>query len=433
MEPARLHFLAALHMEPNQPQVLQNLAAVLRTLNHFEAAESMAKRSVVASNNNAFCRSNLGVAQLGLKKFGPALTTLSSVVRDLPESGPAWHNYGLILYMLNRHEEALKRFDTSIALAYAGAQVRSDRSLALLALGRLQEGLEAYECRWELLSKNKIWDLDISEWKGEPLTGQRILVHHEQGFGDSIMLSRFLLTLAEKKGCQITLAVPEELRVLFQRSFRFIKVVNWDDETLNNTAAFDYHAPMLSLVRWLGIKGPSEIEATPYLFAKPLADLRLGESPYRIGICWASGNHGPQLVDRRRVISLTKFLPLSELPGVTLVSLQKGDAAKEIAQYGMEGIIYDISHKMDDFAVTADIIASLDLVVSVDTAVSHIAGAIGKPCLMLGPYTRCWRWWNKDSGWPWYNRMALYPQSADGSWDTAMRKVTKDVREARIK
>jgi ADP-heptose:LPS heptosyltransferase len=98
-----------------------------------------------------------------------------------------------------------------------------------------------------------------------------------------------------------------------------------------------------------------------------------------------------------------------------------------------EGIVFDITHKFENFAITADYIANLDLVISVDSAVAHIAGAIGKPCLMLSPYTRCWRWWGKSHGWPWYNRMAVYYQSENGNWDSAMKKVISAVREAKVK
>ena len=328
LEPARLHFLAALSLDSRQPQVLQNLGAVLRNLQHYEAAASVARRSVAESGNNAFCRSNLGVAQLGLKKFPEALATLKSVVEDMPESGPSWHNYGLVLYMTGRYEEALGAFDKALALDYSNAQIRSDRSLTLLSLGRIQEGLESYEVRWNILHRNKIWKLGIPEWQGEALNGCRILTHHEQGFGDSIMLSRFLRTVAERFGCHITLAVPEELRRLFVGSFRFIKVVNMEDEILSGETKYDYHSPLLSLVRHLKIEKPADIDGGPYIFAKP-TELKLPDAKYKVGICWASGNHGPALMERRRVVPLTFFLPRPNSGGVSVISLQKGEAVKK--------------------------------------------------------------------------------------------------------
>lgn len=427
IEAARLHFLAALYAEPNHAQALQNLGAALRQLNHYEVAASVARRSVVASNNNPYCRSNLGVSQIGLRQFDEALITLRSVLDDLPNSGPSWHNYGLALYMTNQHEEALAAFNKGLALDPDNVQAQSDRALSLLCLGELQLGLAAYESRWKLLWKSPVWNLDLPEWQGEELSGCRLLVHHEQGFGDSIMLSRWLKELPVS--CRVTLAVPNELHRLFERSFPFVQVIGWDGDQLNDAGAFDYHSPLLSIMRWLNIKSPSEIDPRLYIVASPMAKLTLPKAKLHVGICWASGNHGPTVVDRRRIVPLTQFLPLTELPGVLLVSLQKGDANNDISNNGLEGIVYDVGMHIDDFADTADVISQLDLVISVDSAVAHLAGAVGKPCLMLGPFTRCWRWWNESSGLPWYNDMMQFNQSKDGTWNDAMQEITATVAE----
>lgn len=426
IEAARLHFLASLSLEPNHAMALQNLGAALRQLNHYEAAESVAKRSVVASNGNVFCRSNLGVAQLGLKKYNEALNTLRDVAVDAPEHSHSWHNLGLAYYMMGKYKEALEAFDTSLGIMPDNSQVRSDRALALLSQGDIKLGLEEYEVRWDLLFKSKIWTLNVPEWQGEDLTGKHILVHHEQGFGDSLMLARFIHSLS-LRGCQITVAVPQELLRLFEHSFLYANVIEWRDEILE-TMHFDVHSPLLSVMRHLGVAKPEDIGRKPYLTAKALSSFGLPGAPYKIGICWASGNHGPALTERRRVVPLTLFLPLLEIPEIALISLQKGKESTEIQQHGMEGMVFDISNKLSDFATTADVMQHLDLVISVDSAVAHLAGAIGKPCMMLSPYTRCWRWWSNSRGWPWYEGMSLYHQSQDGSWFTAMAKITSHVR-----
>ena len=427
LEPARLHFLAALSLEPNQASALQNLGATLRNLNHYPASEVVAKRSVaVTEGKNPYCRSNLGVAQLGLKKYSESLTTLQGVLDDLPDSAPSWHNYGLALYMTGQYGAALVAFEKSLSLNY-NVQAASDRSLTLLALGEIQKGLESYEVRWEILHKNRIWTLGIPEWQGEALDGRRILLHHEQGFGDSIMLVRFIKALAKYK-CQITLAVPEPLRRLFQRNFPFIKVITVEDESLDETKSFDYHSPLLSLMRWTGVDRPKDISAEPYLSAKPEPPMKLPSAKYKIGLCWASGNHSPALMDRRRLVPLTLFLPLLEDGDMSIISLQKGEDVKDIVANGLEGLIFDVSPKLEDFADTANTIAALDLVISVDSAVAHLAGALGKPCLMLSPYTRCWRWWGGAMGWPWYSRMKIFSQSQSGSWSEAAQQVVRQAK-----
>ena len=259
-EPARLHFLGALMLEPQNVNALQNLGACLRQLGHDAASEIVAKRSVAASGGaNPFCISNLGVAQFKLKKYEEAIASLEKALEMLPESGPQHHNLGLVHYILGNYERALALFNTSLSLKYAD-QAASDRSLTLLSLGRIAEGLEAYEARWKLLKKTSIWEMGIPEWQGEGLDGCRLLVHHEQGFGDSIMLARFVRSLAKYK-VSITLVVPEPLRTLFQRSFPFCRVLDLNGE-LPEANSFDYHTPMLSLMRWVGIKQPKEISAS---------------------------------------------------------------------------------------------------------------------------------------------------------------------------
>ena len=427
LEPARLHFLAALALEPNNPRALQNLGATLRSLNHFEAALSVARRSVIASGNNPMCRSNLAVSWLNLRQYDKALAIMEEVSAEVPEYGPGWHNYGLALYMSGDHEKALEAFDKGLALLPVNYQMQSDRALTLLSLGRLQEGLAAYETRWNLLKRNAAWEIGIPEWQGEDLEGRRILVHHEQGFGDSIMLVRFMRDLAQND-CSITLAVPAELVGLFARSFGFLKVVDMVRIEVARGEMFDYHSPMLSVMHHLNYEAPHQIDPRAYLMAATMAPLTLPKATFRVGICWASGNHGPNVADRRRVVPLTQFLPMSEIPGVSLVALQKGKEQGDIVAKGMEGLVFDVAHKLEDFATTADIIANLDLVVSVDSAVAHLAGAIGKPVLMLSPYTRCWRWWN-DNGQPWYNDLEQFAQSQDGTWTKAMAAVTEVVAQ----
>ena len=219
------------------------------------------------------------------------------------------------------------------------------------------------------------------------------------------------------------------LKTLFKRSFSYVHVVDMEDSVLEDPTEFDYHTPLLSTMRWLGIKTQSEINAEPYLTGDPMnCPVTLPETRFKIGVCWASGNHGPALMERRRVVPLTQFLPMSEIPEVSLISLQVGQESKEIVARGMEGIVFDFAHRLEDFSITADVISRLDLVISVDSAVAHLAGALGKPCMMLSPYTRCWRWWNLTSGWPWYERMGVFRQSENGTWTEAMKHVTKRVR-----
>lgn len=420
-DPARLHFLAALSLEPKNPIALQNLGAVLRDMNHYHASLAVAKRSVALSDDkNPYRLTNLGVALFCLKRNAEALTCIKEAAELLPNDAPPWQNLGLIHYAMGRYQDALECFDKSLGLQYAPTTA-SDRSLALLSLGHIADGLAFYECRWDIMFKSRIWTLKIPEWKGEDVRDRRVLLHHEQGFGDSIMLVRFVRKFIDLR-CDVTIAVPQPLVRLFKKNFS-VPVVSIDDPTLTEDSSFDYHSPMLSAMRHLGIHRPDDIDPSPYLTHIGPSPMKLPRNKKKIGICWASGNHGPVLRDRRRLVPLHLFLPLLDDVDVGLISLQKGDDTKDIINYGLEGLVFDLSTRLEDFAHTANVIAELDLVISVDSAVCHLAGAMGKPVLMLSPYTRCWRWWGLPSGHPWYRRMVIIAQSADGTWDAAMKQV----------
>jgi Flp pilus assembly protein TadD len=421
LEPARLHFLAALALEPDDPQVLQNLGATLRNLRHYAASEVVAKRAVKVSGGNIFCRSNYGASLLSMRKYKESVKVLAEVAAEAPDSAPILHNYGLALYMNNKRHEALEAFEQAIAQGNPGPHVLSDRALALLSLGRIQEGLNLYECRWDILKKSPLWDFNIPEWKGESLENKRILLHHEQGFGDSLMLCRFVNDVHARGGI-VTLAVPNELTRLFKFNFGLmIDVRSMYDEKLAEEK-FDYHSPLLATMLHLGYAEPQDICTSAYLVADvglPVLD-RLPKTKYKIGICWASGDHGPSLTDRRRVTQVVEYLRLLNLDGVSVISLQKGPGVAELQQHGLEGLIKDFNPYIEDFADTAAVVSQLDYVISVDSAVAHLAGALGVPCAMLGPYTHCWRWWHEKDGWPWYNGMTIFTQAADGSWTDAI-------------
>jgi tetratricopeptide (TPR) repeat protein len=419
IEPARVHFLAALALNPKHAQALQNLGAVLRSMHHHEASATLAFKSVIVTEGkDPFCKANLGVALLSMRRHLDALKVLKETTQELPHVSFSWHNYGLVLYVMGRYDEAIEAFDKGISLGPT-PNMYSDRALALLSQGRIQEGLAQYEVRWEILRRSHIWSLGIPEWQGQQLDGRSVLVHHEQGYGDSIMLVRFVRDLLALRA-NVTLAVPPELVELFANSFSTVRVIDWLDEAAIKASVYDFHTPMLSLMRWVGIRSPQGITSTPYLVAEPKAPMKLTDAKVRIGICWASGNHSPDMVERRRVAPVTHFLRLLHDPDVALISLQKGEDAKDIARNGLEGLVFDPSHRLETFADTASLIQCLDLVISVDSAVAHLAGALGKPTIMLSPFTRCWRWWGNGLGWPWYNRMKVYSQEANGSWKKAV-------------
>ena len=430
IDAARLHYLAALSLEPQNSIVLQNLCAALIAMEKYATGASVARKALRYDPNNINALSNFGVCLLGDNRYAEAeeKVYVPMLKRSSEMEWGMWHNYGIMLYMMGRFSEAKVALERALAITPTAPQPINDLALTYMALKDLQKGLAMYECRWQSMHKNPIWEQGVREWQGEDLSDCHILVHHEQGFGDSIMLCRFIPQLAAL-GAKVTIATPPELQRLMQLSFPSFRCIDWYDERIHEH--YDYHTPMLSMMRWLKIdpNNESDFQPLPYLKASaneiqlPLAS----PGQKRIGICWASGDHGVALKRRRRIVPLSLFLPLTELDDVKLISLQKGPGASDLVTLGLEGIIYDPMARAEDFADTAAIINDLDLVISVDSAVAHLAGALGKPCMMLGPYTRCWRWWRNTNAKPWYDKMSIERQESDGSWIFAMHNIVQRI------
>lgn len=417
VDAARLHYIAANMLVPNDSGILQNLSGALYALEHFEASASVGRRAVKANPDNPYGHCNLALALIALGQCDEAEFHIRESLKHKPEIGDFWHNLSQCFYRRNQFEDAIKMCEIALTRNPTHPiDVQNDHAMALLALGKSIEGLKAYEARWNsFIYKNPIWELGIPEWKGEDLSNAHIVAHHEQGFGDSIMLLRFIKQL-EAKAKKVTLAFPPELTTLVEANFPKLDVINCMEP--GNVEA-DFHSPMMSVWRHLR----AEISDKSYL--------RAGASPVklpqgrRIGLCWTSGDHGARLSRRRRVIPLELFLPLTEIPDVQVISLQKGgNADRDIPNLGGEGIFFDPMGRCADWNDTAGIIGALDLVISVDSAVAHLAGALGKPVLMLSPYTRCWRWWGETTGLPWYKNFSIFSQDSDGTWNKAVSQLT---------
>src|SRR6266404_3831425 len=437
---ARLYFDAALLKEPDHGRALHNLSCALIQGHLLPAALSTARRALNSGLDNNGVLMNITAALNGLGQFEEVLEGTDKIIRSMPPFDPrlpaVLHNRGLVLNHLEQYEEAVKSYEKALILASSEDQknmILSDRALAILAIGKIVEGCREYEVRWtNRLYKSKVWELGIPQWQGESLEGKRIILQHEQGFGDGVMLVRLVPELL-LRGANVSLAVPGPLVELFTHHvpWQGVPVFEWnDDEERMREWRADYQVPMLTALGLLGYK-PKHIFDNPYLHATPDKD-NLGPPGFRVGLCWASGYHSFALAIRRRYVPLSLFFPLAEIPGVRLVSLQKDDPAKDILNLGAESFIHDAMARCSDFADMARVIAGLDLVVSVDSAVVHIAGALGIPCIMLGPYVRCWRWWGGETGWPWYKDFRIFKQSQWGVWNKEVERVIDLVKELKL-
>lgn len=306
-----------------------------------------------------------------------------------------------------------------------------NRTVALLQAGRWAEAWPEYE--WRLRVKGAVSlpleFLLAAVSKVGDLTGRTVLLTHEEGFGDTLQFLRYAPLLAGL-GARVLAWVPAPL-VRLVRTVPGVTAVFTGDSA---PPPFDFHCPFVSLPRAFETT-VATVPGEPYLAADPaLASIwekRLPAAGMRVGLVW-SGQARPWLpgfstVDRRRSAGLAAFAPLAAVPGVQFVSLQKGPAQEQIRQASETMVpggmnLCDPMGMAEDFADTAAIVANLDLVVSVDTAVVHLAGAMGKPVFLVDRYDNCWRWLSGRADSPWYPAMTIFRQEKQGDWSAPMAR-----------
>jgi Flp pilus assembly protein TadD len=431
---------AALRLDPNHHAALSSLACILGDRRQFAAALALAQRAAALDPQNPVYVGNLANTLFRLDRYhdatqaGMRAIALASARKAAGEEvapfgiAALWHNLGLARMASSRPDQAVQCFRTALAMAPREDRMRRDLGIALLGAGQFTEGMVAHEARWSELLKYAIWDSGIPRWDGEDLDGKTIIVHHEQGFGDTIQFCRYLPQLRDR-GARVIVAVPQPL-------MRLMAISGLADEVceINGPSpAADYHSPMLSVPRFVGATLET-IPTAPYLKAPEIGlGIPIQRPPgikLMVGLVWA-GSSG-YVPDLRRSMPFEHMLSLAELPQLAFVSLQKGERVQDIARAGAQAMIGDLSGLLGDFADTAAALMQVDLVVSVDTSVLHLAGALGKPTIALLSNWRCWRWLTGRDDTPWYPSMRLVTQQAPGDWPGVMGQVKQIILEAEI-
>jgi hypothetical protein len=334
------------------------------------------------------------------------------------------YNLGLVLHEKSQLPEAIAAYDRTIQLQPDHRSSILNRSMAILYSGDWERGWREYENRWLVYPK---LPAPGPQWQGEPLQGKTIFVHYEQGFGDTLQFCRYLPML-KSLGAKVLFMVQPALARLLQTCPGADEVFAPQDKS----PSYDYHIPLLSLPLVFQTR-PNNVPAPiPYLTAEPARVAKWGESlqklsGVRIGIAWHGSRLDPydslERKTRLRTCSVEAFARLAKIPGVTLVSVQKGAGSEQLA--GASFRVAKIANFDDDgaFLDTAAIMKHLQLVVSVDTAVIHVAGALGVPVWVPLPYTADWRWLQKREETPWYPTMRLFRQKQPGDWTEVFERM----------
>ena len=401
----------ALALDPRIPDIYNNLGVALRALGKPEASAACYQRSLALNPDHAGSYTNLGNVLRGLGRLDAAAASHRRAVELAPDDANTHYNLGLALRDLGQIAEALQCFARTLEITPDHPDCHWDRSLALLQNGDLKEGFAEYEWRWKL-SANPPRGFEQPPWDGEDLGGKTILLHQEQGFGDMIQMARYI-PMVKAKGGTVVVETQPQLSRLISTIDGVAKVVNRGSDL----PAFDVYAPMMSLGKIFNTTLDTVPAAIPYLKAPDAHAVPLPASlsnPLKVGIAWAG--RPTHQNDANRSSSFSHFTELMGLADVAFYSLQTGPAAGDIAAHGCEAFVTDIAARINDFADTAAVIGQLDLVISVDTAVAHLAGALGKPVWVVLPHPGDWRWMMGRDDSPWYPTMRLFRQSAPGDW-----------------
>jgi tetratricopeptide (TPR) repeat protein len=427
----------AVALRPDDAEAHYNQAIALRELGRSEEALAGYDRAIALKPDYAEAHSNRGNALCELRRYGEALISYERAIALKPDYAEAYRNRGVLLMDFRRLADAGADFDRAIALKPDYAEARYNRAVSRLMAGDYAQGWAEYEWRWRAGRGGAGRDLGAPLWLGgEDLEGRTVLLHAEQGLGDVLQFCRYVPQVAAL-GARVVLEVYPGLDRLLAR-LRGVDEIVVRGRPL---PPHDLQTPLASLPLALGGAGPEEDQGA-YLSADPQAKaawarrLAADGASLRVGLCWAGGTRPDQAVadaiDRRRSLPLEAFAPLAGIEGVSFYSLQKGPPSAQLAQALARGWsgppIIDLTADMNDFADTAALVAHLDLVITCDTAVAHLAGALGKPVWILNRYDACWRWLTDRVDSPWYPSARLFRQSAPGDWGGAVDQAREALR-----
>lgn len=414
-------FQLALEQDAGQVFALSNLAWLREQQGRLTEAESLYLRAIDGAPDDAHLLQNLGAVLLRQRKMFDAERVKLRVLALAPDLPSAWSNLGALYAGMQRETQAERCYRQAIALDAAYARARYNLSYLLLRQGRLAEGWQMLESRARPTAFGGYFA--FARWQGQALAGKSILICPEAGMGDMLMLCRYAPRLQALGAARVSLLCHAPLARLLRGAAGVDQVIAIGEDMARE--GWDYWLPVLSLPGLCGTTLESIPAEVPYLQLPAPAAARPAALPLRVGLAW-KGNVRHENDGARSLASLDVLAPLGAVAGVEFFSLQKGAGENEVCR-AISFVAGGAA--LQDMADTAALIASLDLVISVDTAVAHLAGALGKPCWLLLPdYLPDWRWLAGRNDSPWYPSMRLFRQPALGGWDPLIAYMAEELR-----
>ena len=408
-----------------------NMGLTLQALGESTDAVAAFDRALVLQPNAAEVHNNRGAALEDLGRRDEALKSYarSCALRD--DAAEPYNNLGTLFAERGDIDKAMGCFRRAMELDPKFGEPFMNLGMCLMLRGKFEEGVRHYEQRWHTRKLPlRPRGFEQPQWVGQNIAGKTLLIHAEQGMGDTFQFIRYAQLLARRGVRVVAELQPEVIDVCRRMPSISLAVVSGEP-----LPPFDWHCPTMSLPLGFGTNLSNIPSNIPYLDADPeraaLWGERLGpaEGNFTIGLVWAG--RPTHKNDLNRSMSLALLGPLAELPGVRFVSLQKGDPAKQAETPPPGMLLFEATDHIESFVDTAALISHLDLLISVDTSVAHLAGAMGKPVWVFIPDPPEWRWLENRSDTPWYPTMRLFRRKGQEPWSAVVGQV-RDALEARI-
>jgi len=459
---AQIHYKIAVKIDPKFAKAINNIAVLKYKQKQYHEAVSYFHQALKADPEYHEVYSNIGATYNKLKQYTKAIEYLEKAIEKNPKNAGAYTNLGNVYNKLDKYKKALKLHQKSIELDPQGVNAYSNLANSYKSLGQFQNAITNYKKAIELDKNftNAKFDLATtylhtkefkdgfywyeSRFQKEEMKshiikhkdiflaprltnktdveGKKVLIHSEQGFGDSIQFSRFVEQVKERYKCEVILQCRDELKTLFEDSIKNVDIFYKRDS--EPTPEFDYQISMLSLPYLFKVESLDDIpyKKKPYLFANSHEDIQVNNNKkIKIGICWGASVTGESFDGK--VFDINYFSPLAKEEKIELYSLQVGEKVKDIKENGLQDDIVDMSEKLDSFAKTASLIEQLDLVISSDTSVAHLAGAMGKEVWVPLQKMPDWRWESKGKSSYWYPNANLFRQKSFRKWDSVFQSI----------
>ncbi len=425
-------YYKALSINPDFADVHNNLGNLLKKKKRYDEAVKHYNKAITLNPGLAEAYTNLGDAYKEQGEYDVAVELCQKALLVKSDFDWAYVNIGNIFLDQGNFSGAIKQYRKAIDLRPDFPDAHFNKGLVLLMRGELEEGWKEYEWRFqskEILQQIGYMDMEIPVWDGSPLEGRTILIKSEQGIGDQIQFARYI-PLVKEHGGRVIFECHKELMRLFD-------AYDGIDRLLERPYSSDYgetpdvSIQLLSLPRIFGTTLHTIFADVPYMKVDSetinIWKSRIKSGLFKVGLVWA-GNPDHRN-DRNRSCRLSDFAPLVDVPGVVLFSLQKGGISMSENNLPTDMHVADIGSHVDDFYDTAAVIENLDLVISVDTSVAHLAGALGKTVWTLLPFIPDWRWMLNREDSPWYPTMRLFRQPEPGDWESVFKRVAGELKE----